>query len=122
MAIKNRDLYSASFLIKELNVSDKYLKRILTTLSHHSIIQSVQGRYGGFRLGKSADNINLYEIVNAVEDIDKYIGCVLGLGDCSDESPCSLHDNWIVIKEQLIHFLKETTIAEVVKNPNIIKF
>ncbi len=122
MALKNKDLYSASYLIKELNVSDKYLKRILTTLSNHSIVQSIQGRYGGFRLNKSTNDITLYEIINSVEDINKYTGCVLGLDNCSDKSPCSLHKNWSVIKEQLIHFLKETTISEVVKNPNIIKF
>ncbi len=122
MAIKKQDLYSASSLIDILNVSDKYLKRILTTLSNHSIIQSIQGRYGGFRLNKCAEEINLYEIISAVEDINKYTGCVLGLENCSDKSPCSLHENWMVVNKQLVLFLKETTIAKVVKNPNIIKF
>ncbi len=122
MALKNQELYSASHLIEELKVSDKYLKRILTTLSNHSIIKSLQGRYGGFKLNKKIEDINLYEIINAVEDINKYTGCVLGFQNCTDESPCSLHKDWVPIQRDLIGFFRNTTISEVVKNPAIMKF
>ncbi len=116
MALKKQKLYSASHLTETLNVSDKYLKRILTTLSNHNVINSVQGRYGGFYLNKSIDDIYLYEIIVAVEDIDKYLGCVLGFSNCSDNDPCSLHHNWTSIKMELIKFLKTTSVAEVAIN------
>ncbi|PID88547.1 MAG: transcriptional regulator [Bacteroidia bacterium] len=122
MALKNQELYSASHLIQALDVSDKYLKRILTVLSNHHIIKSVQGRYGGFRLNKSTENIHLYEIINAVEDIDKYLGCVLGFAECSCETPCSLHHNWMPIRQEFTAFLENTSISEVLKNPEVLKF
>ncbi len=122
MALKKQELYSAAHLIQVLGVSDKYLKRILTILSNHNIIKSVQGRYGGFRLNKSTDDIYLYEIINTVEDIDKYLGCVLGFSECSCETPCSLHYNWGGIKQEFAAFLKNTSISEVLKNPEILKF
>ncbi len=122
MATKKQELYSASFLVEELKISDKYLKRILTTLSNNSIIKSVQGRYGGFKLNKNINEINLYEIIKSVENIDKYLGCILGLDECSDKNQCSLHENWKPIQKDFILFLKNTTISEVMKNSNILKF
>ncbi len=122
MALQKKELYSASHLIETLNVSDKYLKRILTTLANQDIIKSIQGRYGGFRLNRSTDDINLYEIIEAVEDIQKYSGCVLGFTECSADNPCSLHHNWMPVKNKLIGFLKKTNISEVVKNPEILKY
>lgn len=121
MALKKQNLYPASVLIKELNISDKYLKRILTTLTNHSIINSVQGRYGGFGLNKSVAEISLYEIVKAVENIEKYFGCVLGFESCSDENPCLLHKKWIPVREELMAFLKMTHVSDVINNPQIIK-
>ncbi len=122
MALKRQNLYSASHLTSVLGVSDKYLKRILTTLSNHNIIQSIQGRYGGFRLNKSTDNIHLYEIIDTVEDMDKYSGCVLGFEECTCENPCSLHESWMPVKAELLSFFKQTSISEVIENPQILKF
>ena len=121
MAIKGKNIYSASSLIDDLKISDKYLKRILTTLSHRKIIISIQGRYGGFKLGKKVNEIFIYDIVASVENIEKYFGCFLGFSECSDENPCSLHSKWAHQRDNLLAFFKSTTISDVIKDPNIIK-
>lgn len=121
MVLKKQDLYSASDLIKELKISDKYLKRILTTLSNNGIIKSVQGRYGGFALHKDLERIRLFDIVKAVDNIEKYFGCVLGFDECSDENPCVLHTKWAPLRDELLTFLENTNMSDVIKNPLIIK-
>lgn len=122
MTFKDEMIYSASALISKLNVSDKYLKRILTQLSEHGILKSTQGRYGGYILAKSPDKITLIEIVEAMESVEKYFGCVLGFDECSDENQCSLHAKWASIRNQLITFLNQTTIKDVISDPSIVKF
>ncbi len=121
MALKEKDIYSASLLAKELKVSDRYLKRILTTLSNSSIIRSVQGRSGGFQLLKKMEDISLYDIIQSVESVDKYRGCVLGFMECSAENPCLLHDRWIPIQKDLINLFKRTTVLEISENSKIFK-
>ncbi len=121
MSLKQQDLYSAADLIKELKISDKYLKRILTTLSNNDIIMSVQGRYGGFALHKDLEEIHLFDIVKAVDNIEKYFGCVLGFEECSDENPCALHIKWVPLRTELLVFLENTNMSDVIKNPQIIK-
>lgn len=122
MASKKEGLYPAASLTEELKVSDKYLKRILTTLTHSGIVQSVQGRNGGFTLRKPVNDIPLLEIVRAVEDVEKYFGCVLGFDQCSDHHPCSVHEYWKPVRERIRHFLSNTTMADVMQNENILKF
>ncbi|PLX01506.1 MAG: hypothetical protein C0595_14440 [Marinilabiliales bacterium] len=122
MTFEDEDIYSASSLISKLGVSDKYLKRILTQLSEHGILRSTQGRYGGYILGKSPDKITLIEIVQAMESVEKYFGCVLGFESCTDEDPCTLHNKWAPIRNELMEFLNKTTIKDVLSNPSIIKF
>lgn len=122
MSFEDEAIYSASALISKLNVSDKYLKRILTQLSDHGILRSTQGRYGGFMLAKSPEKIKLIEIVEAMESVEKYFGCVLGFHECSDENPCTLHSKWAPIRNELMKLLNETTIKDVLSNPAIMKF
>jgi Rrf2 family protein len=122
MAIKKQNLYSASELIKKLKISDKYLKRILTTLSNSGILRSTQGRYGGFGLAKKPEDITLYEIVASIDNIEKYFGCILGFDECSDENPCSVHQQWAPIRNQIIDFLHNTTMSNVLDNSQILKF
>jgi len=122
MAYEGKELYPASEIYAKLKISDKYLKRILTTLSSHEIIISIQGRYGGFRLAKSIEDIKLYDIVQAVDHVEKYFGCVLGFEECSDENPCSLHHKWGALRDQLLAFLESTSMHDVMNNPHLVKF
>lgn len=110
MAIEKNTIYAASYLVQKLNISDKYLKRILNKLTEKEILKSIQGRYGGYRLAKKPENITLIEIIEAVEDKNKYFKCFLGFEYCSDEKPCLLHSTWLPIRNQIITFLTNTSL------------
>jgi len=119
----NADLqvFSAHHLIRTLSIPDKYLRQLLTTLSKAGFIKSIRGREGGYVFARNANRIFLSDIIDAVEGMDKYTGCLLGFPECSDDHPCSLHEKWNPIRESLLTFLNNTTLAEV-KNDFIRKF
>ena len=119
----NTDLqvFSAKYLIDSLNVPDQYLRRLMTDLSKKGFIKSLQGRDGGYIFAKNADKIHLSQVVDAVEGMDKYQGCILGFSECSDDHPCSLHLKYAPIKDELISFLYRTTISDL-KSPDVYKF
>ncbi len=116
------EVCTSNKLIKKLNVSQKYLRHILTTLTKNKIICSVQGRKGGFKICANPDEIRLYDIILAVEDIEKYYGCILGFNECSDENPCALHEQCVPIRDRIFNFLLNNTISDILKNPTILKF
>lgn len=119
----NSDLqvFSAHHLIKTLGIPDKYLRQLLTTLSKAGFIKSIRGREGGYVFARNANRIHLSEIIEAVEGMDKYQKCLLGFSECDDIHPCSLHEKWAPLREQLLSFLRNTTLIEV-KNNDIHKF
>jgi len=86
-------LYSAKQLVEALKISDKYLRRLMTDLAKSGIVTSVQGRDGGYIIAKKLEEIKLADIIQAIEGMDKYTGCLLGFENCSDENPCALHSS-----------------------------
>ncbi len=119
----NSDLqvFSAHHLSQALSIPDKYLRQLMTTLAKAGFIRSIRGREGGYVFSRNANRIRLADIIDAVEGMDKYEGCLLGFPACSDEHPCSLHEKWAPLRDQLMYFLRETTLDEI-RNPNITRF
>ena len=105
-------LYSASHLIEKLNVSDKYLRRLMTDLCKSGFIQSIQGREGGYRFIRDTREIFIYDVINSVENLDKLSRCVLGLDKCSCENPCAMHDTWLKVRSQIDKVYRETRLSD----------
>ncbi len=119
----NSDLqvFSAKHLAEKLSIPDKYLRRLMTDMSKNGFIKSLQGRDGGYVFAKNADRIYLADVIDAVEGMDKYEGCILGHDKCSDDNPCSLHYSYAPLRDQEINFFYQTSI-KALKNSKILKY
>lgn len=112
MAQDTDRLYSAKVIGNALDIPYKYLTRLLTNLNKSGFITSIKGRSGGFKFSKPLDSIFLYQIIDAVEDIEGYLGCILGFSQCDDKNPCALHGKWIYPKALIVDMLRNTTLEE----------
>ena len=112
MAKDEEKSFSAKYLVEKLRISDKYARRLMTDLTKAALICSTQGRNGGYQFAKNINNITIYEIIDAVEGMDKYSGCILGFDECSDEHPCSMHAVWSSMRDRLIKTFRNTTLAD----------
>ena len=120
MAKNENDLFTAKYLIDKLKMSDKYLRSLMTKLTKAGLIKSIQGKNGGYLFAKRADEIFISNIIDAVDDYGKYLGCILGFDSCSDENPCSMHKVWVETREELLKTFDETTLSDLKQN-NIYK-
>ena len=105
-------LYSAKQLVEALKISDKYLRRLMTDLTKSGIIFSVQGRDGGYVIAKKPEDIKLSDIIEAIEGMDKYTGCLLGFEHCSDENPCALHSSLGPIRQEFFRVFTHKTLND----------
>jgi Rrf2 family protein len=121
MINSDMQVFTAKHLVEVLNVPDKYLRRLMTDMSKKGFIKSIQGREGGYVFAKNANKIYLSDVVEAVEGMDRYKGCIMGHETCSDENPCSLHKTYAPVRDNVLNFLSSTTISEL-KDNNINKF
>lgn len=121
MANSEKSLHNVSMILQTMNIPPKYLRRIMTDLCKYKFIQSVKGRDGGFKFLIPPEEIFLADIIDAVEGLDNYHGCLLGLDECSCENPCAVHAAYFDISKEIIFTLKNTSLADL-KNKKIIKF
>jgi len=122
MASDKEKLFSAKYLIEKLKISDKYLRKILTQLSKAELIKSIQGRDGGYLFNKNLSEIFIIDIIKAIEDTKVLCACVLGFSECSDQSPCALHNKWVKSRQEVQKFFNTTSLTEIQKDNYIAKF
>lgn len=116
MAVRKQQLYTAKELSQRLEVPQKYFRKLMTDLTKKGFIKSIQGREGGYTFARPTNEIFLSEIIEAVEGMDKYMGCILGLEFCSDKHPCLLHEMWKESREKLLTVFHLTTIGKLTAN------
>ncbi|WP_268873173.1 RrF2 family transcriptional regulator [Christensenella intestinihominis] len=64
---QDRRAVNAADLSEIVDVSYLYMMKVLGTLRNANIIESLQGRYGGYRLARDASEMTVFDIVIAVE-------------------------------------------------------
>ena len=90
-----------------------YLRKVLGELRRHRLLHSVKGIHGGYELARPAETITLWEVFRVLEP-DPYMDtCILGRGQCNQESPCGLHDDWQEVRSGLVLMMQTKTISEV---------
>jgi Rrf2 family protein len=96
----------------ELDISFPFLTKIFQKLNDADLLTSQRGPSGGVALTRPPDEITLFEIVKAIDGLDLFTQCVLGLPGCGDEKPCPLHDRWAVERDRIERMFKTTSLAE----------
>lgn len=91
---------------------EHFLAKILQDLSRRGIIQSAKGPNGGFFTDGTVLQRPISDVVEAIDGNGIFIGCALGLKQCSEINPCPLHHEFKTIRGQLHHMLSSTTIGE----------
>jgi Rrf2 family protein len=101
---------SARILSEELIIPYKYLGRLMSKLAAAGLVDVELGVAGGYKIVKSLDSINLFQITEVVEGTEDYERCILGFPECSDDHSCSLHKIWAGQREGIKNMLFQTTL------------
>ena len=97
-------------------IPQAFLAKLMQRLVKRRLIRSLKGMRGGFALNMPADKITLYMVVDAMDDLS-YSGmeCAFGNRECSETESCALHDRWKDLKSRETNFLREITLADLVR-------
>lgn len=108
----NRSACRVRELARAMNVPATYLAKVLQSLIHAGLVQSVRGPGGGVRLARRADDIHLWDILSVMEPVEEFETCILGLEHCNDLTPCPMHEQWRPIRQRLIESLQRIQLEE----------
>ena len=96
-------------------ISLSFLEQIFLKLKKNNLVQSSRGSFGGYFLTKSPEQINLSEIIHAVEKI-KTLGCKKeSKKSCTGKSvKCITHDLWNELEIHINTFLEKNTLKDII--------
>ncbi|MFQ5731126.1 MAG: RrF2 family transcriptional regulator [Planctomycetaceae bacterium] len=98
-------------------VPRQYLSKVMQSLVRAGIVNSQRGPNGGFTLLKSDKKLTVYEIVQAVDPIQRIRECPLGI-KTHRGNLCPLHrrlDNAMAMVEDAF---RKSTVAEILAEPS----
>ena len=92
-----------------------FTAKILQTLTRRQIINSQKGVNGGFFIDSEQRTKPIKIIVEAIDGESVFIGCGLGLKECSETKPCAIHHQFKQIRNDLNKMMERTTIDMLAK-------
>jgi len=112
---KEGERISIKDLTKRLDIPYHFLGKILQGLTRKGFLTSVKGPHGGFALGMPAEEITLFQIVEAIDGVGFSHNCVMGFPDCSGKNPCAVHETWSGLRDGITTMLQVKNIGQMAK-------
>ena len=97
-------------------LSKLYLSQLATPLRNGALLRSVWGNKGGYVLARSADQINLLDIMEAVDGPVSIIECVQSPGSCDRAEMCESINVWRHINEAVTKTLQQYTLQDLAES------
>ncbi|MCJ9430108.1 SUF system Fe-S cluster assembly regulator [Kordiimonas marina] len=108
---------SAQDLSAATSIPVPTVAKILNALGRAGVLNSHRGLKGGFSLAKSADDISVADIVEAIDGPIALTHCVEGgTSDCSFDDICQMRPRWQVINGAVRDALEDVKLSALVAN------
>ncbi len=99
-------------------ISLSYLEQLFSRLRKQGLVSSARGPGGGYRLSRDAYEINVAQIITAVDEKVTVTRCK-GRGDCSDGEACLTHKLWCSLSDQIHGFLNDISLGKLVEEEHV---
>ena len=97
-------------------ISLVYLEQLFLKLKKNKIVCSVRGKKGGYILNKNASEINISEVLSAVEEKIKTVGCEKhSKKGCNGKSAkCITHNLWDELEDYINVFFEKKKLSDLI--------
>ena len=100
-------------IAERIDSPQSFTAKIHQILAKNNLVHSVKGIGGGFEIPKEImSQINLSQIVKAIDGDSLFTCCGLGLGKCSEIHHCSVHGKFKEIRSEIVDMLNKTNLEE----------
>jgi Rrf2 family iron-sulfur cluster assembly transcriptional regulator len=99
-------------------ISLSYLEQLFARLRRAGMVKGVRGPGGGYTLCGQTKDINIADIIAAVDERVDATKCG-GEANCQKHEACLTHDLWMGLSEQIKGYLKGITLAELLEKHHV---
>ncbi|MFH1173255.1 MAG: Rrf2 family transcriptional regulator [bacterium] len=101
-------------LAKEIDVPFNHLAKLVPILSRHGYIVTKKGKGGGLKLAKDPKQIDLAELVAAIEGPIVVSDCIFNRQTCRFSGKCQARKCLGKVRQAMVDVLSSTTIYDLV--------
>ena len=118
---KNNEPISLRDISIRQGISLVYLEQLFLKLKKNEIVKSIRGKKGGYTLNKSPNEIKISDILYAVEEKVKTIGCKKNSKkSCNGKSTkCITHNFWDELDLHINSFFENKKLSDLLKNREV---
>jgi Rrf2 family iron-sulfur cluster assembly transcriptional regulator len=109
---------SLADISRRQGISLSYLEQLFAKLRKSSLVTSVRGPGGGYRLYRSPGEIFVAEIVDSVDENVDATRCS-GKADCQHGEMCLSHQLWAELSDEIHHFLAGIDLASIISKREV---
>ncbi|HEY8160200.1 MAG TPA: Fe-S cluster assembly transcriptional regulator IscR [Methylobacter sp.] len=99
-------------------ISLSYLEQLFARLRRAGMVKGVRGPGGGYKLCRKTSDINIAEIIAAVNEPLDSTKCG-GEANCQKDQACLTHDLWMGLSEQIRNYLKSISLADLLERNQV---
>ena len=99
-------------------ISLSYLEQLFARLRRAGMVKGVRGPGGGYKLCRKASDINIAEIIAAVDEPLDSTKCG-GEANCQKDKACLTHNLWMGLSEQIRNYLVGISLADLLEKNQI---
>lgn len=103
-------------IAREQDVPSSFMAKILRSLVNAGLLRSNRGVHGGFTLARPPSQINLLEVVEAIEGPVSVMQCVPDPRECEMSDSCAAHVVWSQVQGEIAGILGKTSIEQLASN------
>jgi len=115
---QGRGPITLSDIAQRQGISLSYLEQLFSRLRKRSLVSSVRGPGGGYSLGRDATEINVAEVIGAVDESVDTTRCG-GAHNCQDNERCLTHDLWHDLSDRIYEYLHEISLSDLMDRKGI---
>lgn len=99
-------------------ISLSYLEQLFARLRRAGMVKGVRGPGGGYKLCRKTSDINVAEIIIAVDESLDSSKCG-GEANCQKDQACLTHDLWMGLSEQIRGYLEDISLADLLEKNRV---
>lgn len=116
MAKNDTPQMAASGLSAKTGLPEPTVAKVLKLLARGELIISTRGVNGGYRLSRPPGEINMADVITALEGPVMLTSCVDGTDECCSHSiNCSLKGKWNPVNDAMQKALEAVSLAEMIQ-------
>ena len=111
---RSEDFVALSDVAEKLNISIKYLEKIIAMLSKAKLVKSMRGTKGGYKLSRNPQEISVKDVLDATGDSIKISSC-LDTETCPVADKCDTIVVWNTLNGLINNYLENVNMKDLIE-------